>query len=198
LDLLIPYFTSNWLEIFGFVTGVICVYFNAKEIVWAWPIAMVSVAIYAIIFYQSKLYADFGLQLFFFVLCAYGLYQWLSKSPTNQVLSVSYSNLKSNIIAFFSCVALTGILYYILMMYTDSDLPFWDALTTSMSIVAQFQLAKKKVENWIYWIVADVIYIGIYLYKGLNLTALLYFIYVFLAYYGYIQWKKTLIKTQVG
>jgi len=180
----------NYLEIFGFGTGLVCVYFNTKQNVWGWPVAMVSVLVYAYIFYQSKLYADMGLQVFFFVLCGYGLYEWLAKDSSNQSLKATWSSLFLNSLAAASTLSLTGLIYFILTRYTDSDLPFLDALTTAMSIVAQFLLARKKIENWLYWIMADVIYVGIYFYKGLLLTSALYFIYIFLAMYGLWEWLK--------
>ncbi len=185
----------NWLELFGFITGLVCVYFNTKQNVWGWPVAMISVVIYGIVFFQSKLYADMGLQIFFFVLCAYGLYEWLTKDADNQPLKVSWNSITINVLALVSTGILTSVLYFILTTYTDSDLPFWDSLTTAMSIVAQFLLARKKIENWIYWVVADIAYVGIYFYKGLMLTAVLYFVYVFLASYGFWEWKKSLQKT---
>ncbi len=187
----------NRLELFGFITSLICVYFNTKQNVWGWPVAMVSVAVYGYIFYQSKLYADMGLQVFFFVLCTYGLYEWLSKSADNQPIRPSWSSWLVNIAAFASTIVLTAILYFILTKYTDSDLAFFDSLTTAISIVAQFLLARKKIENWLYWIVADVIYVGVYFYKGLMLTSILYFLFIALAGYGLVEWKRMLnrIKT---
>lgn len=180
----------DWIEIVGFITGLACVYLNTKENVWGWPIAMLSVVFYGIVFFNAKLYADAGLQAFFFVLCTYGLVQWLRKVDAHKALYISESNIFINVLGVVSTLLLTIVLYYLLTSYTDSDLPMLDAFTTAMSIVAQFLLARKKIENWIYWTIANCVYVGLYIYKGLFLTAVLYFIYIFLAVYGYYEWKR--------
>lgn len=155
---------------------------------------MASAVLYAFVFYKSKLYADMGLQLFFFAICAYGLYEWIAKKSDNQPLNISSLSGLVNVGGIFSCLVLSVFFSLVLREYTDSDMPFWDGTTAAISIVAQFFLARKKTENWIYWIVADILYVGLYLYKGLIMTAFLYFIFIFLAYYGYLQWKKSMVK----
>jgi nicotinamide mononucleotide transporter len=180
----------DYYEIIGFVTGLACVYLNAKQNIWGWPIAMISVVMYAVVFFNAKLYGDAALQVFFFILICYGLYEWLKKDDKNESIKPQKSTELGIIYSLASTALLTGILAGFLGYYTDSDVPGWDALTTSMSIVAQILLARKKIANWIYWIVVDVIYVGIYIYKDLYLTAILYFIFIPLAAYGYYEWKK--------
>lgn len=183
----------NWVEVLGFVTGIACVYLNAKENIWGWPIAMISVIAYAMVFYQAKLYADMWLQFFFLAQAFYGLYSWLMPADNNNIaLAISTMSFALNTL----CVGLVGILafviYYILAEHTDSDVPMLDSITTAISIVAQFLLARKKIENWLYWLVANVIYIALYFSKELYLTAFLYLILNILALMGYMEWRNKL------
>lgn len=184
----------NWLEVFGFVSGLICVYLNTKENIWSWPIAMISVAIYGIVFFNSKLYADMGLQVFFFIISGFGWYNWLNIKAEKSALRISYSNRFHLILYVFLTLSLFGILYFVLTTYTDADLAMWDAISTALSIVAQLLLTRKKIENWIFWFIANIFYIGIYLYKSLHLTAFLYLLLLVLSVYGYFEWRKSLMK----
>jgi nicotinamide mononucleotide transporter len=185
----------NELEIIGFITGIICVWLNAKQSLWSWPIAMISVLTYAYVFFNSKLYADACLQIFFFIISIYGLYKWWKKDEKNEHLKPTYSSKYQIIFSTILILFISGILTGVLDKFTDSDTPLADAITTSLSIVAQVLLGKKKILNWIYWIVADIIYVGLYLYKELYLTAILYMIFIGLAAWGYYIWQKQIIRT---
>jgi len=180
------------LEIIGFVFGVICVWLNTKENIWGWPTGLLSVGVYVFIFYDAKYYADMGLQAVFFVSGIYGWYQWSVHRGNLNKLAISSLSVRWVLPCFLAVLFFAVTLGYILDNYTDGALPYFDASTTAVSLLAQFMLARKIIQNWLLWIAVDVVYIGMYLYKDLYLTALLYLIYFGLAIYGYYLWKKTL------
>ena len=134
----------NYYEIVGFITGLVCVYLNAKQNIWGWPVAMVSVIMYAILFYQEKLYGDMSLQVFFLILIIWGLYQWLKKSKSSESIQPTFSTQFQLIYSIAATAFLTGIIVGILSGIHDSSLPLLDALTTSISIIAQILLGKKS------------------------------------------------------
>lgn len=182
----------NPLELIGFLTGIICVYLNVKENPLGWVFAILSVGIYFFIFYDSKLYADAGLQIFFMIVSIIGFLNWTSKNNKGENIKITTSTPQQLLVSAFAICFIFGILVGFLKEYTDSDVPVLDAFTTSLSIVAQVLLGKKRIENWILWIIADIIYTGLYFYKGLYLTNVLYLILTILAVIGYLEWRKKL------
>ncbi len=184
------------IEFFALVFGIIAVYFNTKEIVWGWPTGIVGVVLSGIVFYDARLYADLSLHVIYFVLGFYGWYEWLYGGKNKSELAVSTLSYTSIFLLSIIGVAGTLLIGYFFDQYTDADLAYWDAFTTSFSLVGQYMLARKKIENWILWLVVDLVASGIYLYKGLYMLALLYFLYLGLATYGYLNWKKSLYQNQ--
>ena len=182
----------NIIELLAVVFGLIAVYFNTQEIVWAWPTGIIGVVLSAILFYEVKLYADLSLHVVYVILGFYGWYEWLYGGKHQSALQVSTSSSVEILMLLVAGVIGTGLIGFLFNRYTDADLAYWDGFTTSFSLVGQYWLAKKKLENWLLWIVVDVVASGIYVYKGLYLLALLYFLYLGLAVYGYQQWRKTL------
>lgn len=180
----------NYYEIIGFVTGVVSVYLNAKQNIWGWPLAMLNVSMYAIVFYNAKLYGDMALQVFFFILICYGLLIWLQKDNTNQNLKPTFCSALTRVYAIVFAAFMSGLFIGFLGQFTDSDMPIMDGITTAISVVAQILLARKKIENWLIWIFVDVLYVAMYMYKELYLTAFLYLIFIPIAYYGYKEWKN--------
>ncbi len=183
----------NWIEFFAVVFGLVAVYFNTKEIIWGWPTGIVGVILSGVLFYQVKLYADLGLHIVYVILGFYGWYKWLYGGKNQSELRVSRTNTSLMIGLIAAGIVGTAGIGYFFQQTTDADLPYWDAFTTAFSLVGQYMLAKKKLENWILWIVVDIVASGIYVMKELYLLALLYFLYLGLAAYGYRQWKKSLV-----
>jgi len=177
------------LEITGVITGLSCVYLAALNNIWNWPIAVVSVGIYIFIFFGAHLYADMGLQFYFMAMNFYGWYYW-SKKPANEEKSPVLLITKKEIV--FSIIAIIVFTYILgsILKYTPASYPYIDSFCTACSLVAQVFLARKVLENWLIWIFVDVIYVGVYIYKHLDLTAVMYAIYVGIALLGYIDWKK--------
>ncbi|MEO6524834.1 MAG: nicotinamide riboside transporter PnuC [Mucilaginibacter sp.] len=187
---------QSTLEVVGVITGLLCVYLAARNNIWNWSFAIVSVGIYIFIFWDSKLYADMGLQFYFMVMNIYGWYFWSRKPKTEAktpVLKITHTEVSLSIAAV---IVFTGLLGILLKKNTDAAFPFIDSFCTACSLVAQVFLARKVLENWLIWIFVDVIYVGVYSFKHLNLTALMYAIYIAIALMGYLDWRKDYRKQQ--
>ena len=185
------YITENWLEIVGTIIGFIYLWQEVKASIWLWLTGIVMPAIYTVVFYKSGLYADFGIQIYYIVAAIYGFLFWKfgKKNQDGDQLRIVHTTAKQ---AAMLC-AITAVLflpiYWILTTYTDSDVPFFDSTTTAMSIVALWMLAKKHVEQWVAWIIIDALSSGLYFYKGIYFTAVLYAVYTVVAVYGYKKWN---------
>ena len=181
----------NHYEIFGVVFGLVCVWLTVRQNVWCWPFGLISVCFYLIVFYQTKLYADMGLQGVYIILQFYGWYQWLYGGRDRGELAVSRSPVRLNVLLIAIAFAGTATMGYLLATRTDAALPYWDSATTVMSLIAQWMMAKKLLECWLVWITVDVVSVGIYLNKELYLTTILYATFLMLATLGYQEWKKS-------
>jgi nicotinamide mononucleotide transporter len=182
--------TQSILETCGVISGILCVYLAAKNNIWNWPIAIISVIIYIIIFLEAKLYADTGLQIYFLMTNIYGWYFWSQRSKTEVKVPVSRITEKEIILSCIAIIIFTALLGYTLKKGTDASFPFTDSFCAACSLVAQIFLARKVIENWLIWIFVDLIYVGVYIAKGLHLTAGMYALYVYIAIIGYIDWRK--------
>jgi nicotinamide mononucleotide transporter len=185
-------------EILGFVTGAACVVLAVKENLWNWPIGILNNVFFLILFWQTKLYADALLQVVYVMIGVYGWWNWVRGGENHGSLKVSLSS-RSQLTAMMLCT-LAGTLFirWALISFTDSSVPTLDGLTTALSLVAQFMLGKKWIENWFFWIAADVVYIGLYRYKGLNLTAILYAVFLTLCVFGWRRWINSLNQQPVS
>ncbi len=184
--------TQSLLETAGVVTGILCVYLAAKNKIWSWPLAIISVLIYVVIFTEARLYADAGLQIYFLIMNVYGWYFWSRKPDQQLKVPVIRISLKESLISLIAVVVFTIVLGTFLYQGTDASFPYLDSFCTACSLVAQLLLARKIIENWLIWIFVDIIYVGIYISKDLHLTAGMYALYVIIATIGYIDWKKEL------
>jgi nicotinamide mononucleotide transporter len=182
--------SQSLLEISGVISGILCVYLAARNNIWSWPLAIISVSIYIIIFYETKLYADAGLQVYFLITNIYGWYFWSRKSEKDDKVPVSFASGKSIFLSLIAILIFTLLLGTFLYRGTDASFPYIDSFCTACSLVAQLFLARKIIENWLIWIFVDIIYVGVYLMKDLHLTAGMYALYVLIATMGYISWKK--------
>ena len=179
-------------EIVAALVGVVGVYLNVRQNVWTWPVGIVNVAMYVVVFYQAKLYADMGLQVIYIVLALYGWYQWLYGGPGRTTLPVTHGAPRQLLIATAIGAAGAWGIGAVLARFTDASLPYLDASLTSASLVAQWMATRKLLENWLVWVVADVVYIGMFIYKQLYPTAVLYALFTALAVLGYRQWRAAL------
>jgi nicotinamide mononucleotide transporter len=189
---------TGWLEWCGVITGIICVWLAAKNNILNWPIAIVSVLIYIVIFYDSKLYADMGLQVYFFAMNLYGWYFWIKNRKLNQSSSpVLFITANEILFSIIGIIVFTFALGYLLHNHTDAAYPFIDSFCTACSLIAQIFLARKVLQNWLIWIFVDIIYVGVYISKGLYATSIMYALYVYIATVGFLDWHK-IYKKQHG
>jgi len=180
---------QSLLEIMGVITGLLCVGLAALNNIWNWPIAIISVGIYIFIFFDSHLYADMGLQVYFMGMNIYGWYYWSQKPASEDKTPVMRITQQEVMYSLIAVVVFTIFLGSVLK-YTPASYPYIDSFCAACSLVAQVFLARKVLENWLIWIFVDIIYEGVYIFKNLDLTAIMYAVYVGLALWGYMDWKK--------
>ena len=180
------------LEATAVFFGLLSVWYSRLENILVFPTGIISVLIYVYICFGAKLYADVGINAYYFIMSIYGWYIWSRKDNHNNFISISTNTSKEWL---FSGVLLAGsfiLIAYLLVNFTDSDVPLWDALTTSMAFVAMLLMAKKKIEHWIAWIFTNLLSIPLYFYKGLILTSFQFFVFLILAIMGYTRWRREL------
>ncbi len=182
----------DWTEWLGFITGLICVYMVVKQNPLNWPIGMLNAIFFLVLFWRAGLYADSMLQIFYFIIGAFGWWNWKFGGTNHGELTATKSTLKQLAGYSLAIIIVTFILYQILIRFTPSTVPFWDALTTSLSLTAQYMLTRKRLENWYVWILADIIYIALYIHKDLILTAILYAVFMGLCVMGVVTWLKSM------
>jgi len=180
---------QSTLEVIGVITGLLCVYLAAKNVIWNWPFAIISVVIYIFIFFDSHLFADMGLQFYFLATNIYGWYYWSKKPASEDKTPIMRIKRKEGLLSIAAVILFTFLLGSVLK-YTTASYPYLDSFCTACSLVAQFFLARKVLENWLIWVFVDVVYVGVYIYKDLHLTAIMYAIYVAIALMGYFDWKR--------
>lgn len=180
------------LELLAAVTGAISVWLSVKQNIWSWPTAIVNVVLYAVVFWDAKLYADMGLQVIYAALSIYGWYEWLYGGEGRTELHVTRT--PPRIAAVLALIAAAGsaLLGALLRHATDAALPYMDSFLSSTSLVAQWMMTRKLLENWLVWIFVDVLYVGMFLFKGLYLTAGLYAVFLVLAVRGYVDWRRSM------
>lgn len=185
-------YSVSSLELLAALIGAISVYLSVRQTIWSWPTAIVNVVIYAVVFYRAKLYADMGLQVIYVALSIYGWYEWLYGGDNRTKLRVSRTGPRLG--ALLTGIALAGsaLLGVLLRGATDAALPFLDSFLSSTSLVAQWMMTKKKLENWLVWIGVDVLYVGMFIFKHLYVTAGLYAVFLALAVRGHIDWRRSM------
>ena len=180
----------NYIEVIGAISGVVGVWLTARQVIWCWPVALINVLIYIYVFFISKLYADFGLQLFYFVMTIYGWYNWMYGGKDHHEPAITKISLKMFAFLFFVSLPSIFIVGYLLKNYTDAFFPYWDSFVSVWGIIGTYLMAKKIIEHWILWVIVDITCVFIYFFKGLYPTTILYFIFSILAIYGWLQWRK--------
>jgi nicotinamide mononucleotide transporter len=188
----------SWLEAVAVIFGLLSVWFAKKENILVFPTGIVSVLIYVHICFGAKLYADMGINAYYFIMSIYGWYIWSRKGEGSIHIPISKNSIKENINTSILLVVAYFSIWYVLTNYTDSDVPQIDAFTTSVAFAAMWLMAKKKIENWMAWIVTDLVSIPLYFYKGYILTSFQYLIFLLIAIAGFIAWKKALKATHNG
>lgn len=180
------------LELLSFLLALATVVLNIRQNHWAWLFSIISSATYAAVFLDAKLYGDMGLQLVFIAISIWGWWQWLPGAATDAGTPLAVSRLTRGgwLLAGVGWLAGFLLLSYFLKTWTDTDVPHADGFLTAGSLLGQLLLARKRLENWHVWIAVDLLYVALYLYKHLVLTALLYAIFVAMAVAGLRAWQR--------
>jgi nicotinamide mononucleotide transporter len=178
------------LELFAAALGVTAVWLTVKQNPWCWPIGLVMVLLYGWVFYDVKLYSNMLLQGVYAALQVYGGWQWTRRGPAHQGRQVTYLSTGPLLLSLLAG-ALTSVLLGALMArFTDAAQPWLDAALTGFSLVAQVWMAQKRVQCWPLWIVLDLIFVSLFLYKGLYLTTTLYALFTLIAVFGWREWRR--------
>jgi nicotinamide mononucleotide transporter len=203
---------SHYIEVFGAVTGIIYVILEIRQNIWLWPVGIVTSAVYIWIFFTNKFYADMSLQGYYLVISVMGWYWWKKGTEhgaqgsglkidgekgrvgegEKKELKVTRVNFKTAVILAIVFVFLYLLMFFGLSRLTDSPVPEWDSLITSLSIVATWMLARKIFEHWFLWIVVNAVSTALFIWRGLYPTVILYLVYCIMSFVGLVEWKKTI------
>ncbi|MCB0572476.1 MAG: nicotinamide mononucleotide transporter [Phaeodactylibacter sp.] len=188
--------TLQVMEFIAVVSGIIHVFLLTREKIIAWPFGILTVSLYIYIFAESKLYSDVILHVVYVVLNIFGWWNWARRGAGT--IHVPITRLSKQEIGAWAGLILVGFVAwgYVMGANTDASYPYGDAFTTVASLIAQFLLARKKIENWLIWIIVDVVAIAIYALKGLYLTTGLYAVYLLLSTKGFLDWRRTMRTAQ--
>jgi len=183
---------SNWVEISATLFGFMCVALTVRQNIWCWPAGLVQVVLYIFVFYHAKLYSDLILHIIYVGMQFFGWYFWLYGGKNRKEAPVIRIASRLKILYWVLGTFMGTALWGWGMSFTDASVPYWDAFTTVASLIATYLMAKKVLESWLWWIAVDVVAIGVYFYKGLYPTTVLYITFLVMATMGYFSWKKSL------
>jgi nicotinamide mononucleotide transporter len=182
---------TTWLEVLAFVLALAMVVFNIRVNPLAWPLAIVSSLLYVLLFWNSKLYGDAGLQVFFAVVGLWGWWRWLrGTQAAGTPLRVRYLAGRETAAVGVMTLAAWPLLGLFLDRCTDTDVPYWDAFPTTASIAGQWLLGRKYVQNWPAWLIVNAVSVALFAYKGLWLTVLLYALFLAMSVVGWQEWRR--------
>lgn len=181
---------ASGLEAVSFVTGAVCVWLTVKENIWNFPIGLLNTATFAVVFFEARLFGDASLQIVYFILGCIGWYLWLYGGEHRSRLHVVPTG-SAEKAAVGVAIILGTLLLWRTLRFIGGSSSFWDAMTTSTSLGAQWLLNRKRIENWHLWILVDAVYVPLYISRGLNLTAILYAVFLVMAFMGLVQWRAT-------
>ncbi|HAH25129.1 MAG TPA: nicotinamide riboside transporter PnuC [Prolixibacteraceae bacterium] len=201
MEIIIKWLSGNYIELLGAILGFAYIFFSIRQNILTWPVGLLTSVLYIWVFFDSKLYADMGLQMYYVVVSIYGWVEWVKGNPTSteskEELKVSRLSMNMGLVLAFASIAIFMLMWYVLKNYTDSPVPFGDSLATSLSIVATWMLARKILEHWLVWIFVDGFSCVLFWYKGLQPTVVLFVVYTFMAVLGYIEWKKSMVTERI-
>jgi len=181
---------SNWVEIAGALLGLVQIVLLVRRSIWNFPVAMAMVALIGVTLFSARLYAECGLQAFFFVVNATGWRDWARAGGGQAAVAVRWLEPRVRLIWLAITLALSLALGWVMGRFTNAALPFADSAVTGASIAAQLLLNARRVENWMLWVLIDIASIALYLYRGLNWLAVLYGAFLVISLLGLKQWTR--------
>ena len=185
------------LEIVAVIFGFLSVWFSKQNKIWVFPTGMISTLIFVYLLFKWELLGDMLINGYYFIMSIYGWYIWtrkVDKTHVNQISTTTFKEKKISIVLFTAALLFVFIIYQKFDKWT-SWVAYIDTITTAIFFVGMWLMAKRKIENWIFWIIGDLISVPLYLYKGFTFTSFQYFGFTFIAIFGYLAWKKNLHKT---
>ena len=191
--------TDTSLEILGVIFGFLSVWFSKENKIWVFPTGMISTSIFVYLLLKWELLGDMMINGYYFIMSVYGWYIWTRKVDETTVTPISRITSKERkkaVLLFLTTLALVFVVYKTFDKWT-SWVAYADTITTAIFFVGMWLMAKRKIENWIFWIAGNIISVPLYFYKGLTFTSLQYLGFTFIAIFGYIAWKKSLYKNQL-
>lgn len=187
----------NWIEMFAALLGIISVWYARKENILVFPFGIANVLIYIYICFAARLYANAGINVVYLISNIYGWYMWARKDENNGSLQITRNTSKQNVWSWVSVAIVYVAAFFVLREanktdpdYLHSYLPYIDSFNTSFFLVATILMAVKKAENWVFWIIGDLVSIPIFISQGLYFTGIQYTVFLVLAILGWIEWKK--------
>lgn len=199
------WFTDNFIEIFGTVAGIVYVILEVRQNIWLWPVGIITSAIYIVVFFSGKLYAEMSLQGYYVAISCFGWYWWNKgrgqgakgegererrREGAKGRLQITRLTLRTGVTLAVVYVLLHSAMWLVLAAFTDSPVPGWDSFITSLSIIATWMLARKLYEHWFLWIVVNLASTILFLTRGLYPTMVLYIVYCLMSFAGLSEWKK--------
>ena len=190
------FLADHWLDIVTTVLGLAYILFEYKASVWMWVMGFLMQSLGIVLYYQKGLYADCGMEFYYLAMTVYGYWKWIHGSSTKKVLAISHFP-KKLILPWLAVIATVwAVIYWLLVTFTDSNVPLADSFTTALSIVGIWALAHKYLEQWFIWIAVDVVTCVLYVYKDIPFKAGLYALYVVIAIAGFFKWRRQLLSTE--
>jgi nicotinamide mononucleotide transporter len=188
---------TSWLEVVAVIFGVLSVWFARKENIWVYPTGIVNVLVYVYLCFYAGLYADMAINAFYFVMSVFGWYNWSRRDASQHHVPISTLSIKLWLFYILLIAIAFGVISYVLINFTDSTVPLFDSFTTSLFIAGMWLMAIKKIENWILWILGDILVIPMFAIKGLAFTSVQYIVFLVLAVMGYIEWRKRIKSKEI-
>ena len=191
-EIILEWLAGNKIEVLGAILGLLYIFFSIRQNILTWLTGLLTSLLYIVVFFHSKFYADMGLQVYYVFISIYGWYFWIkgTKKNTGKNVPVRVTPQKYWIRLGIISIIIYFLILFVLLKFTDSDVPYMDSLTTALSITATWMLARKYLEHWLIWIFVDLFSSGLYIFKTLWPTAILFFVYTVMAVLGYFEWKK--------
>ena len=181
---------AHWLDITTTILGLLYILFEYRASAWLWAVGFLMQTLGIVLYYQKGLYADCGMEFYYLSMTIYGYWKWVRGAANKQALPITRFPRKLIIPWCVLILAVWGIIYWLLVTFTNSNVPLIDSFTTALSIVGIWALAHKYLEQWFIWIVVDVVTCGLYFYKDIPFKGGLYALYVIIAVFGYRKWRK--------
>ena len=181
---------AHWLDIATTVLGLAYILLEYKASPWLWLVGFVMQALGIVLYYQKGIYADCAMEFYYLLMTVYGYWRWVKGSKTKQELPIRHFPRRLVLLWTGIIAGIWAVIYWLLVTYTNSNVPLADGFTTALSLVGIWALAHKYLEQWFIWIAVDIVTCGLYFYKGIPFKGSLYGLYVIIAVFGYFKWKR--------